>query len=138
MTSPRLEKLADIGQLHRTRASTGEITHLVTNGQVRLRDARNAGLAPESRFDLAYNAAHSLALAALRIAGYRSDNRFTVFQVLEETAGIPAAQWRVLAKAHEARNLMEYEGEGEVDQRLLDDIIAVAEEVESAVIRLIK
>lgn len=50
----------------------------------------NATLAIESRFDLAYNAAHALALAALRARGYRSDNRYVVFQALPHTLGLPA------------------------------------------------
>jgi len=36
---------------------------------------RSGHLSLEGRFDLAYNAAHALALAALRHRGYRSDNR---------------------------------------------------------------
>ena len=90
-------------------------------------DARRADLAFDSRFDLGYNAAHSLALYALRRMGYRSDNRYLVFQVLPHTLGLPAAQWRVLAKAHERRNLAEYEGHLEHDERLLADMLAAAE-----------
>ena len=55
---------------------------------VRLADARRTNLAPDSRFDLAYNAAHALSLAALRKAGYRSDKRYTVFQTLPHTLGV--------------------------------------------------
>jgi hypothetical protein len=51
-----------------------------------------------SRFDLAYNVAHALVLAALRQAGYRSDNRYLVFQTLSHTIGMEAARWRVLAR----------------------------------------
>jgi hypothetical protein len=46
---------------------------------VRLQDARQPILSLESRFDLAYNAAHASALSALRAHGYRSENRFLVF-----------------------------------------------------------
>lgn len=48
---------------------------LQRTGIARLRDAQNSALALESRFDLAYNAAHALCLAALRRTGYRSGNR---------------------------------------------------------------
>jgi hypothetical protein len=87
----------------------------VASGAARLADAANPALAPESRFALAYNAAHALALAALRYRGYRSDNRYVVFQALPHTLGVPAAMWRVLAKGHERRNLAEYEGALDVD-----------------------
>lgn len=49
---------------------------------------RNEGLARENRFDLAYNASHALALAALRYNGYRSENRYLVFQALVHTVGM--------------------------------------------------
>ena len=39
----------------------------------------------ESRFDLAYNPSHALALANLRWHGYRSDIRYIVFQCLQHT-----------------------------------------------------
>jgi hypothetical protein len=81
----------------------------------------------EGRFDLAYNAAHALALAALRYRGYRSDNRYVVFQTLPHTLGLPTETWRVLAKCHERRNLAEYEGVLDVDQRLYADLMVAAE-----------
>jgi hypothetical protein len=46
-----------------------EIAGLLRTGNARLTDARNTTLAIESRFDLAYNAAHALCLAALRRMG---------------------------------------------------------------------
>lgn len=83
-------------------------------------------LSAESRFDLAYNAAHALALAALRQQGYRSDRRYLVFQVLPHTLGAPASIWRLLSKCHGERNQTEYEGLGEVDPVLLDGLIEAA------------
>ncbi len=46
-----------------------EFEGLVRSGRARLRDALNTTLSIESRFDLAYNAAHALRLAALRWHG---------------------------------------------------------------------
>ncbi len=132
-TFPELERLAEIGQLKRLAPTSREVGSLVASGAARLLDARNEALSSDSRFDLAYNAAHSLALAALRHAGYRSKNRYVVFQALEHTVGLPSEKWRILAKAHGERNRLEYEGEGEVDAQLLKDMIAVASEVESLV-----
>lgn len=127
MTSANLENLARIGKLKREAPDAREFAGLLRSGQVRLADARLAGLSLESRFDLAYNAAHALALAALRWHGYRSDNRYLVFQVIEFTVGLPAAVWRVLALCHERRNLAEYEGSLEVDERLLRDLLSAAD-----------
>lgn len=133
MTSPELENSVKMGHLKREACSPAEFEGLVASGAVRLTDAANPALAPESRFDLAYNAAHALALAALRHGEYRSDNRYMVFQALPHTLGVPAPTWRVLAKCHERRNLAEYEGALDVDERLLADLIDAAATVLAAV-----
>jgi hypothetical protein len=135
MPSP-LENLVKIGKLKEEPPARSEVEGLIRSGRVRLADARNASLSPESRFDLAYNAAHSLALAALRYRGYRSDNRYIVFQALPHTLGLPSEQWRVLDKAHSHRNVTEYEGGAEVDTALVEALIRVATEVESRVVAL--
>jgi hypothetical protein len=132
MTSPELENLVGTGKLKREPTAAGELEGLQHSGEVRLADATNPDLSIESRFDLAYNAAHVLALAALRRMGFRSDNRYLVFQTLPHTLGIPSSIWRVLAKGHERRNLAEYEGILEVDERLVADLIAAAEAVLAA------
>lgn len=49
------------------------------SAMARLNDAQTPSLSFASRFDLAYNAAHALALTALRLSGYRSDKRYLVF-----------------------------------------------------------
>ena len=63
----------------------------------------------ESRFDLAYNAAHALCLAALRHSAYRAANRYIVFQVRPHTLGLGPEVWRVLAHSHGLHNRAEYE-----------------------------
>lgn len=75
-----------------------EINGLLRSGRARLTDAGNAALSLESRFDLAYNAAHALCLAALRRLGYRPRHRYIVFQALPHTLGLGPEIWRVLAK----------------------------------------
>lgn len=100
-----------------------------------LRDALNESLSIESRFDLAYNAAHAFCLAALRWHGYRSSNRYVVFQLLPHTLNLRPAVWRVLDKCHNIRNLGEYEGDLNVDERIVTDLVvacqAVAERVDA-------
>ncbi len=135
MTSRELENLASIGQLKRTDPNDTEIDALIRSGEARLTDGGNASLALESRFDLAYNAAHALALAALRRYGYRSENRYTVFQTLPHSLGVAASVWRLLAKCHGLRNQAEYEGGVDLDDRLVTDLIAAAKVVRDAVRR---
>lgn len=99
---------------------------------MRLRDAENKRLALESRFDLAYNAAHALRLAALRREGYRSSIRFIVFQALQHTVGLGPDVWRVLANCHEVRNLGEYEGDLNINETIVTDLIVAAKRVAQA------
>jgi hypothetical protein len=126
MPSPELERLADAGHLKREPPSGTEFEGLLRSGAARLADAQKQELSAESRFDLAYNAAHALALAALRWHGYRAPNRYLVFQVLPHTLGTAAATWRVLAKCHQQRNQSEYEGFDAVDDALLTGLLAAA------------
>ena len=123
MPSP-LENLAGPGQpLRKEAPDAKEFAGLKHSGLRRLEDAEKAANSLESRFDLAYNAAHALSLAALRRAGYRSTNRYIVFQALPHTLGVGPEVWRVLARCHDVRNRGEYEGDLYVDERLLADLI---------------
>src|SRR5262245_55240984 len=79
-----------------------------------LHDALPILLSLDSRFDLAYNAAHAFSLAALRWHGYRSEHRYTVFQCLEHTVKLAAEQWRVLDQAHRQRNVRSEEHTSEL------------------------
>ena len=129
MTSP-FENLAGPGKALRAEPpDANEFAGLQRMGLARLQDAQKPDLAVESRFDLAYNAAHALCLAALRWHGYRSGNRFIVFQLLPHTLGLGPEVWRVLSKCHDARNLREYEGMLEVDTRLVTDLITACKQV---------
>ena len=137
MSRDELKNLARIGQLKPEPPARAELEGLLRSGSLRLTDSQRAEISLESRFDLAYNATHALALAALRAEGYRADSRYLVFQCLQHTAGLSNAQWRVLDQAHRKRNLAEYEGELDVDEQLLEAMLRVAREVEQRVAGLI-
>ena len=96
MTSEQLANLVKIGKLKAEPANQAEFDGLLRSGRTRLKDAQNPVNALESRFDLAYNAAHSLALAALRWKGYRSEDRYIVFQALGHTLSIESHKWQLL------------------------------------------
>jgi hypothetical protein len=129
MAKKQLDNLVTAGALKVEAPSAPEIDGLIRSGEARLNDAANESLSIESRFDLAYNAAHALSLAALRWHGYRPDKRYIVFQALAHTVDLPAAQWRVLETAHRLRNTVEYEGLANVDTELLDAVLRVTHEV---------
>lgn len=113
-----------------------EFAGLVRSGVARLTDAGMPTLSLESRFDLGYNAAHALSLAALRWHGYRSANRYIVFQLLQHTVGLGPEVWRVLAKCHDLRNLGEYEGDLNIDLRIVTDLIGACRAVAAKVQKL--
>jgi hypothetical protein len=128
---PKLDNLVRIRQLKAELATQAEIEGLVRSGIARLKDSTIESLSLDGRFDLAYNAAHALSLAALRWHGYRSEHRYVVFQCLEHTLNLPNEQWRVLDQAHRKRNIAEYEGHLDIDRALVDALIRVARDVES-------
>jgi hypothetical protein len=136
MPSTQLDNLVRIGKLKAEPPAKAEFSGLLRSGQARLKDAGNKSLNPESRFDLAYNAAHTLSLAALRWHGYRSENRYLVFQCLEHTLALPSEQWRVLDRAHNKRNVAEYAGDDEIDPELLAALLRVTQEILLRVTRL--
>jgi hypothetical protein len=124
MPSVELERLAAHGLLKREPPARAEFEALVRSGEARLHDAQNEDLSLDSRFDLAYNAAHALALAALRWSGYRAEKRYLVFQCLAHTLATPAPTWRLLVRCHEERNRTEYEGMPDVSAVLVADLVA--------------
>jgi hypothetical protein len=88
MMPSALENLCGPGKPLRTEPpDAAEFAGLVRSARARLKDAGNPALALESRFDLAYNAAHGL------------------------------------------RNLSEYEGGLEIDERVVDDLLSSSHRV---------
>ena len=135
MPPRQLENLVGKG-LKAEAPSDDEIENLLRSGERRLKDADNATLSLESRFDLAYNAAHALSLAALRHHGYRSDSRYLVFQTLSHTLNFSPEQWRVLDAAHRKRNSVEYEGLADIDEKTTEALIRVTREILTRLLKL--
>jgi len=134
----QLDNLVRIGKLKTEPRSKDELEGLLRSGRVRLKDCSLDSLSRDSKFDLAYNAAHALSLAALRWHGYRSDSRYIVFQCLEHTLGLEPSLWRVLDDAHRKRNIAEYEGDLDVDDALVAALIRVTSEIEGRVASLVE
>ena len=119
-----LENLVKINQLNSEPPDKKEFEGLVKAAADRLKDSQVKTLSYASRFDLAYSAAHGLALSALRASGYRSDKRYLVFQCLAHTTDMSKVQIRIFSRCHDKRNLSEYEGHFETDEQLLSELIA--------------
>ena len=134
------QELDNLVKIHKLKAEAGSRKEF--DGMARRRPARSwptrktRFLETDSQFDLAYGAAHRLALAALRQQGYRSENRITVFQTLIHTLGTDNADIQIFLKAHNERNLAEYEGRMEIDEGLLADLVRCTKKLEAAVTKL--
>lgn len=133
MTLEKLDNLVKIKQLKIEPPDQNEFDGLVNSAKRRLKDAEVKEVSEEGHFLSAYGAAHALSLAAMRWHGYRSDNRFLVFQCLEHTVAFDNAKRRVLDKGHKQRNLAEYEEHLEITPQLLNEIIKVTKELLSLV-----
>jgi hypothetical protein len=136
MSKAALENLVGIGKLSAEPASRAEFDGMTSSARTRLADAQNENIGTESQFDLAYGAAHRLALAALRQYGYRSGDRITVFQTLVHTVGTDSTDLQIFLRAHNERNLAEYEGRTEIDKQLLADLIRCTKKLAAAVDKL--
>jgi hypothetical protein len=131
-----LENLVRARQLNVEAPDPREVANLIASAEARLRDAARRELSADSRFLLAYEASHGLALAALRDAGYRpssSGHRQVLFQVLEFTAGASTRLWQALAQYHDRRNKVQYEGAVAVSGTEAGDLLKLANELRDLV-----
>ena len=136
MGAAALDNLVKIGQLKPEPSSEAEIGGMLKMARSHLADAQVKGVSLNGRFTGAYEASHAAALAALRWHGYRSENRFTVFQCLAHTLQWEAARWRVLDQAHQKRNRAVYEGVFEVEESTIAELIVLAKELIADVAKL--
>lgn len=137
MGKQELDNLVKIGSLKAEAPIRKEFEDMVASARIGLADSQSDSIETDSRFTLAYGAAHRLALAALRHQGYRPNNRRdAVFQALAHTLGTSAADIQTFLKAHNERNLAEYEGRLDVDKKLLSDLIGATKRLEAAVNKL--
>ncbi|MCM8856132.1 MAG: hypothetical protein LC541_11850 [Candidatus Thiodiazotropha sp.] len=118
-----------MGSLKSEAPDQAEIDGLLESAKRRLKDASVEEVSEEGRFLSAYGAAHALSVAAMRWYGYRSSERYLVFQCLEHTVGLDNVKWRVLDQCHKQRNLAEYEGQLEISPQLLEALIDVTSEL---------
>ena len=133
-----LDNLVRIGQLKPEPPAGDEIRSYLHKASLYLRDAGLKGMSPAGRFMLAYDAAHSLAFAALRAKGYRPDagrgHRAVVFQTLDMTVGAPKELWVALDRYHTKRNASEYAGAVEASEAEADDLLELARQLEAQVL----
>ena len=129
MTLKELDNLVKINKLKVEPPDQKEFEGMVASAKRSLQDVKINGLSEEGQFTLIYGAAHAISLAAMRWHGYRSDNRYLVFQCLQHTTGLDSVKWRVLDQCHRVRNVAEYEGCLDINAQLLKELIEITEEL---------
>jgi len=130
MSSKQLDNLVKIGQLKAEPPAASELSGLLQAARAKLTDSQLTSLSLESRFELAYSAAHSFSQAALRSHGYRSENRYIVFQCLVHTTTLSSAKVRILSDAHNKRNRSAYEGEVDVTETIVNSLIDATKDLQ--------
>jgi hypothetical protein len=68
--------------------------------------------------------------------GFRSSQRYIVFQLIPETLKLGADVWRILAKCHDLRNHAEYEGDLQINERIVADLLTACQAVANALAAL--
>lgn len=142
MPSENLRNLEKRGSLKREPTSRKEIGGFLNAAQTYLKDSKQPSLSAASRFKLAYDAAHALALTALRTHNYRPSgqrgHRAIVFQTLPHTIGADVALWRTLDKYHTKRNASEYAGILNVSENETEDLVNTTETLLELVVGWLK
>lgn len=133
----RLRTLIDRRLLHEEPGAAAEIQGLLTSAHAFLADARRIENSQATRFNVAYEAAHALALAALRACNLRPaqgpGHRAIVFNILDSTTTAATATYVPLIKAHDKRNKLTYDGLSTFSGAELDELIASATALEKLV-----
>lgn len=110
----RLRNLTERNQLRVEKSSAEEVQGLLASAGSFIADARRKENSEATRFNIAYEAAHAPALAALRANDLRPaqgpGHRAIVFNVLDATTTAPSSVCVPLGKAHDKRNKLTYDG----------------------------
>ncbi|MSQ69777.1 MAG: hypothetical protein EXR27_00630 [Betaproteobacteria bacterium] len=140
--SQNLRNLERTGALKPEATSAAEIQRLLELAQGSLAGAGLKGNPLEVRYQLAYAAAHYLALAALRANDYRTaareGHRQLVSQVPTHNSGIDSSIALALDRAHRKRTELEYTGAVDVTEAETGSLIAAARALRESVLNWIK
>lgn len=129
MPLKELDNLVKIKTLKNEPPDQNEFNRMIASAKRFLKDAAVTGLSDEGKFSCVYSAAHILSVAALRWHGYRSNNRYQVFQCLVHTVGLEQGKCRILSNCHNLRNVAEYEGQLDITPQLLKEFTGITREL---------
>lgn len=126
----RLENLVERKLLREEKGAPEEIQGLLVSAADFLADAKRRENSAATRFNVAYEAAHAVALAALRACNLRPaqgpGHRAIVFNLLDATTTARSAVWVPLTKAHDKRNKLTYDGLTTFSEAELEELVECA------------
>lgn len=115
------------------RASSKEIKGYIESAERFLKDASVTSVSDNSRFILAYQSIHSIAVMALRACGFKlrgtQNSHVRVIASLQFTLCIEPERIQYLQLLREKRNEEQYDGGTEMTEIILDETIKQAEEL---------
>lgn len=131
-----LKNWAQSGWLVEHASSPEEMRELMGIARRDLKDCQTEGLSDDWRFNIAYNAALQLAIAALAAAGYRASrdsHHYRVIQSLALTVGADADLVSQFDAFRKKRNISAYERMGTVSQQECGEMVKLAMTLEKQV-----
>lgn len=129
------------GWLIEHRTSLQEIAELLGVADRDLHNCQTAGLSPDWKLSIAYNAALQMATAALAAAGYRAARDAHHYRVIQSLAYTIRADARLITQFdgfRKKRNISDYERAGVVSDQEVKEMVILAGNLRAAVVKWLR
>jgi len=129
------------GWLIEHQTSPQEITDLLSVADRDLHNCQTAGLSPDWKLNIAYNAALQIATAALAAAGYRAARDAHHYRVIQSLAYTIRADARLITQFdgfRKKRNISDYERAGVVSDQEVKEMAILAGNLRASVIKWLR
>ena len=126
------------GWLIEHQTSPQEIADLLSVADRDLHNCQTAGLSPDWKLNIAYNAALQMATAALAAAGYRAARDAHHYRVIQSLAYTIRADARMITQFdgfRKKRNISDYERAGVVSDQEVKEMVILAGNLRASVIK---
>ncbi len=133
-----LENWLKNGWLTEHKPTKREIADLLAIVDRDLQECQIAGLSPEWRLNIAYNAALQAATAALAACGYRAAkdaHHFRVIQGLAYTIGAESSLIQQFQGFRKKRNISAYERMGTISEHEAKEMVVLAKDLRNKVVK---
>ena len=129
------------GWLIEHQTSPREIVDLLGIADRDLDNCQTAGLSPDWKLNIAYNAALQMATAALAAAGYRAARDARHYRVIQSLAYTIRADARLITQFdgfRKKRNISDYERAGVVSDQEVKEMVILAGNLRASVVKWLR